>query len=139
MKIDLTQFRQTFLQESAEHIATMEAGLLALRTTPEDDETLNAVFRSAHSIKGGAGSVGLEALARFTHGLESLLDRLRAREMAVTEEIIGLLLAAVDVLHTLLGAEPGAELTEEAHNLAARIEALASNAPQAAEPETRSA
>ena len=56
--------------------------------------------------------------------------------MAVTEEIIGLLLAAVDVLRTLLGAEPGAELTEEAHNLAARIEALASNAPQAAEPET---
>ena len=134
MKIDLTQFRQTFLQESAEHIATMEAGLLALRTNPEDDQTLNTVFRSAHSIKGGAGSVGLEAVARFTHGMENLLDRLRAREMVVTEEIVALLLVAVDALQTLLAAEPGAELPEEARHLAERIEALAAGAPHIAEP-----
>jgi two-component system chemotaxis sensor kinase CheA len=130
MKIDLTQFRQTFLQESADHLATMESGLLALRTQPDDDETLNAVFRSAHSIKGGAGSVGLEALARFTHGMENLLDRLRAHEMAISEEIIGELLAAVDALHTLLGAEPGAELPEDARRLAERIEAMASGVPE---------
>ncbi|HVT99211.1 MAG TPA: Hpt domain-containing protein, partial [Acidobacteriaceae bacterium] len=134
MKIDLTQFRQTFLQESADHLATMESGLLALRTHPEDDETLHAVFRSAHSIKGGAGSVGLEALARFTHGMENLLDRLRAHEMAISEAIIAELLAAVDALHTLLGAEPGAELPEDAQRLAERIEALATGESQAAEP-----
>jgi two-component system chemotaxis sensor kinase CheA len=125
MKIDLTQFRQTFLQESVEQIATMESGLLALRSTPDDAEILNAVFRSAHSIKGGAGSVGLEALARFTHGLENLLDRLRSREMALNEEIVALLLASIDVLRTLLAAEPQAELTDEARHLAERIEALA--------------
>ncbi len=70
MKIDLTQFRQTFLQESADHIATMESGLLALRINPADAEILNAVFRSAHSIKGGAGSFRLEPRA-FTHGLKA--------------------------------------------------------------------
>ena len=58
MKIDLSQFRQTFLQESAEHVESMEAGLLALRSAPDDVEILNAIFRSAHSIKGGAGSFG---------------------------------------------------------------------------------
>ena len=67
MKIDLSQFRQTFMQESAEHVEAMEAGLLALRTAPDDAETLNAIFRSAHSIKGGAGSFGLTNLVRFTH------------------------------------------------------------------------
>ena len=103
----------------------MESGLLALRSTPDDAEILNAVFRSAHSIKGGAGSVGLEALARFTHGLENLLDRLRSREMALNEEIVALLLASIDVLRTLLAAEPQAELTDEARHLAERIEALA--------------
>jgi two-component system chemotaxis sensor kinase CheA len=128
MKIDLSQFRQTFLQESADHIATMESGLLELRSTPGDAEILNAIFRSAHSIKGGAGSFGLEHLARFTHGLESLLDRLRTLEMTATEEIIGLLLASIDVLRALLasgGEEAGeGEMPAHALELAGRIEAL---------------
>jgi two-component system chemotaxis sensor kinase CheA len=59
MKIDLSQFRQTFLQESADHIASMETGLLELRSAPDDVELLNSIFRSAHSIKGGAGSFGM--------------------------------------------------------------------------------
>ena len=80
MKIDLSQFRQTFMQESAEHVESMETDLLALRSAPDDVETLNAIFRSAHSIKGGAGSFGLTSLVRFTHALENLLDRLRSRK-----------------------------------------------------------
>jgi two-component system chemotaxis sensor kinase CheA len=124
MKIDLTQFRQTFLQESADHIATMESGLLALRTSPEDAETLNAVFRSAHSIKGGAGSFGLESLAQFTHSLESLLDRLRAREMALSEEILALLLASIDVLRALLDPQSQGELPQEARELIRHMEEL---------------
>lgn len=124
MKIDLTQFRQTFLQESADHVANMESGLLALRSNPGDDEILNAVFRSAHSIKGGAGSFGLENLARFTHGLESLLERLRARELELTEEVVALLLASVDVLRVLL--DPEAPLPENALELQRRIDETAS-------------
>jgi two-component system chemotaxis sensor kinase CheA len=96
MKIDLSQFRQTFLQESAEHVESMEAGLLALRSAPDDAETLNAIFRSAHSIKGGAGSFGLTNLVCFTHGLENLLDRLRSLEMPATAEVISLLLRSCD-------------------------------------------
>src|SRR6202453_5065665 len=113
MKIDLSQFRQTFLQESAEHVESMEAGLLALRSAPDDVEILNAIFRSAHSIKGGAGSFGLTHLVRFTHGLENLLDRLRSLEMQATEEVIAVLLRSVDVLRGLLEADADAAMPAE--------------------------
>ncbi len=143
MKIDLTQFRQTFLQESADHIASMESGLLALRSNPEDAEILNAVFRSAHSIKGGAGSFGLESLAQFTHSLESLLERLRAREIEVSEEIIGLLLTSIDVLRVLLAPEAQGDLAEDARELLGRIAAITAGQGEtvapAAQPEAEAA
>lgn len=125
MKIDLSHFRQTFLQESAEHVASMEAGLLQLRSSPEDTELLNGIFRSAHSIKGGAGSFGMESLARFTHSLENLLDRLRSHEMQASEEVIGLLLQSVDILRGMLAAEPDAAMPAVATTLVERMAALA--------------
>ena len=124
MKIDLSQFRQTFMQESAEHVEAMEAGLLALRSAPDDAETLNAIFRSAHSIKGGAGSFGLTNLVRFTHALENLLDRLRSLEMPATAEVISLLLRSVDVLRAMLDAGTDGGMPEGAAELAEQIESL---------------
>ena len=124
MKIDLSQFRQTFLQESAEHIASMETGLLQIRSTPDDVELLNSIFRSAHSIKGGAGSFGMTNLVRFTHSLENLLDRMRSLEMQATDEVIDVLLRSVDVLGGLLDADAGAAMPAAALELNERIEAL---------------
>ena len=135
MKIDLSQFRQTFLQESAEHVESMEAELLALRSAPDDAEILNAIFRSAHSIKGGAGSFGLTNLVRFTHGLENLLDRLRSLEMPATAEVISLLLRSVDVLRAMLGAGGDGEMSDDAAQLAEQIENLSAGHPASvAEP-----
>jgi len=130
MKIDLSQFRQTFLQESADHLVSMEAGLLQLRSAPDDVDLLNSIFRSAHSIKGGAGSFGLNNLVRFTHSLENLLDRLRSLEIQATEAVIGILLQSVDVLRGMLEAAVGpdsgavAAMPVAALELAERIEAL---------------
>lgn len=124
MRIDLSQFRQTFMQESAEHVEAMEAGLLALRTAPDDAETLNAIFRSAHSIKGGAGSFGLTNLVRFTHALENLLDRLRSLEIPATAEVISLLLQSVDVLRAMLDAGADGGMPDGARQLAEQIESL---------------
>jgi two-component system chemotaxis sensor kinase CheA len=128
MKIDLSQFRETFLQESADHIASMETGLLQLRTAPGDVELLNSIFRSAHSIKGGAGSFGMNNLTHFTHSLENLLDRMRSLEMHATDEVIGILLLSVDVLRNLLDADPNVspemEMPADAVDLQARIAAL---------------
>lgn len=125
MKIDLSQFRDAFLQESAEHVASMEAGLLDLRSNPGDMELLNAIFRAAHSIKGGAGSFGMTSLVSFTHALENLLDRMRSSEIEADDEVIDVLLRSIDVVRDLLHAEPQASLPPEALALEARIEALA--------------
>ncbi len=124
MKIDLSQFRQTFIQESAEHIASMETGLLDLRSEPDNVELLNSIFRSAHSIKGGAGSFGMASLVRFTHSLENLLDRMRSMEMQATDKVIGTLLQSVDVLRELLGTDADVAMPVAAMELEERIGAL---------------
>jgi two-component system chemotaxis sensor kinase CheA len=124
MKIDLSQFRDTFLHESAEHVASMEAGLFDLRSAPADVEILNAIFRSAHSIKGGAGSFGLTTLVRFTHALENLLDRLRAMEIPATEEVIAVLLQSVDVLRALLEAGEHDPQPENMASLLAKLQSF---------------
>ncbi len=81
MAIDMTQFYQVFFEESAEHLAAMEALLLELDLANPDSEQLNAIFRAAHSIKGSAGTFGFTDLADTTHILESLLDRIRKHEL----------------------------------------------------------
>src|ERR1035441_2159996 len=104
MQVDLNRFRETFFQESAEHLAEMEAGLLRLDQGTFDPELLNAVFRAAHSIKGASGMFGLEDVSRFTHALESLLDRLRSGGISVTAKLTDLLLRSNDLLRELLAA-----------------------------------
>jgi len=104
MQIDMNRFRETFFQESAEHVAEMEAGLLRLDQGTFDPELLNAVFRAAHSIKGSSGMFGFEDISRFTHALESLLDRLRSGEISVDRKRSDLLLRSTDLLRELLAA-----------------------------------
>ena len=139
MKIDLSQFRQTYLVESAEHIASMETGLLQLRSAPADVELLNSIFRSAHTIKGGAGSFGMTSLVRFTHSLENLLDRLRSSETLATEEVIDIMLRSVDVLRGLVDAEADAAMPANALELEAQIEALNSDSSISPGPSTEDA
>ncbi|MDO8271528.1 MAG: chemotaxis protein CheA [Gammaproteobacteria bacterium] len=102
MSIDISQFIQTFLEESFEGLDSMESLLLSL--TSDDSESINAIFRAAHSIKGGAGTFGFSEVARFTHGVETLLDEARAGRRAVTTEMIALLLESVDCIHAMLEA-----------------------------------
>ena len=117
MTIELSQFRELYLQESTEHIASMEAALLELRERPGDLDLLHAIFRSAHSIKGGAGSFGLEQLVRFTHTLEGLLDRLRTGMLTITPPVIDTLLQSVDVLTGLLPLDAAAPMPEAAEDV----------------------
>lgn len=104
MEIDLERFRETFFQESGEHVATMEGGLLALAAGEVNLKLLNSVFRGAHSIKGAAGTFGLTETTEFTHAMESLLDGMRTGTLEADKARIDLLLEAVDVLAALLEA-----------------------------------
>jgi two-component system, chemotaxis family, sensor kinase CheA len=98
MTIDMSQFFQVFFDETEELLAEMEKLLLAIDVSTPDEEDLNAIFRAAHSIKGGAGTFGLNDLTDITHVLESLLDRIRKGEMALTAEHVDAFLVAKDIL-----------------------------------------
>jgi two-component system chemotaxis sensor kinase CheA len=82
--IDLSQFFQVFFEEAGENLGTMEQMLLELDVSAADDEELNAIFRCAHSIKGGAATFGFSDVAELTHQMETLLDKLRRHELQPT-------------------------------------------------------
>ncbi len=104
MTIDLSQFRETFFVEAAEHLEAMEGALLQLESRPDDRELLNTIFRAAHTIKGASGTFGMDEVGRFTHVLESLLDRLRDGGLTVTDHLVELLLTSTDVIQGLIAA-----------------------------------
>lgn len=102
--MDLTRFHAVFAEEAAEHIENLENGLLQLEKNPDDAELLNDIFRSAHTIKGSSGTVGLPDISRFTHVMEELLDDLRNRELTLDREMINALLEAVDMIKEMVAA-----------------------------------
>jgi len=107
MSIDITQFLQTFYEESFEGLDIMESELLNLDVGSADTETINTIFRAAHSIKGGSGTFGLSAVADYTHVLETLLDEMREGKRDVTQESVDIMLQSVDVLRDMLLALQG--------------------------------
>jgi len=98
MAIDLSRFADSFHEEALEHLVTMESLLLAVNIRRADPESLDAIFRAAHSIKGGAGAFGHAALGEFTHELESAFDGVRRGEIAFTKSLINIFLRSVDAL-----------------------------------------
>jgi len=107
MSADLEQFYEVFFEESSELLAEMEACLLGLDVSSPDLEDLNAIFRAAHSIKGGAGTFGFTDMTEMTHMLESLLDKLRRGEIEIRSEMIDSFLKAGDVIKGQLAAHRG--------------------------------
>ncbi|MBL8350095.1 MAG: chemotaxis protein CheW [Burkholderiaceae bacterium] len=105
--IDLSQFFQVFFEEAGENLQTMEQMLLDLDVDAADDEELNAIFRCAHSVKGGAATFGFTDVAELTHQMEALLDKLRRHELAPTTQMVDVLLASGDALKALLARHQG--------------------------------
>src|SRR3954462_8080889 len=115
MTIDISQFYQVFFDEAEELLAEKERLLLAVDIASPDAEDLNAVFRTAHSIKGGASTFGLNDMSEVTHILESLLDRIRKGEMALSSQHVDAFLAAKDILKMQLdGHRNGAAVDQDA-------------------------
>lgn len=113
--LDLSQFYETFFDEADELLAQMEQLLLELDVGAPDIEQLNAIFRAAHSIKGGAATFGcFNQLAGTTHLLENLLDAIRRGEMALRTDMIDIFLETKDVLKSQLDAYRASEEPDEA-------------------------
>ncbi|MFG6416793.1 chemotaxis protein CheA [Roseateles sp. DC23W] len=161
--IDLSQFYQVFFEEAGENLDNMEQLLLNVNVEEADDEELNAIFRCAHSIKGGAATFGFSDVAELTHQMETLLDKLRRHELQPNAAMVDVLLQSGDALRTQLarhqgsggdvfdttdllvniksfvegGAAPVAAAPAPAAKAAAPAPAPAAPAPTAAKPGTR--
>lgn len=96
--------RQTFADEVDELLQQMEEALLVLESAPQDQETLNSVFRAMHTIKGSAGLFGFDEVVHFTHTVEAELDRVRSGQRPVDSDLIAVLLACRDQVATLVSA-----------------------------------
>jgi two-component system chemotaxis sensor kinase CheA len=105
--IDLSQFFQIFFEEAGENLESMEQMLLGLDIENADDEQLNAIFRCAHSVKGGAATFGFADVAELTHQMETLLDKLRRHELTPTAAMVDVLLASGDALKSQLARHQG--------------------------------
>ena len=123
--IDLSQFFQVFFEEAGENLQTMEQMLLELDVTAADDEELNAIFRCAHSVKGGAATFGFNDVALLTHQMEALLDKLRRHELSPTTQMVDVLLSAGDALRALLARHQGTgQAVPDTTDLLATIKSL---------------
>ncbi|MBH9552160.1 chemotaxis protein CheA [Inhella gelatinilytica] len=141
----LAAARAGYLEEAQEMLRQYEAALLILENEPSDSEQLNAAFRAAHTIKGGAGMFGFEDVVRFTHDVETLLDALRDGQRTLDAECMDVLLLSRDQIESLLaaidqGGETEPTVLERSHALSARLQVLmgrpapAVPAPAAASP-----
>jgi len=102
--MDITDFFDTFFEEAEELLADMEQHLLELDVEDPDSEQLNAIFRAAHSIKGGAGTFGFTVLQKTTHIFENLLDHARKGELLLRADLVDTFLEAKDIMHDQLNA-----------------------------------
>lgn len=134
----MDEITSVFIQESREQLADMESGLLRLEQNPDDHDNINAIFRAAHTIKGGAGVIECHFIGTFTHRVENILDALRNNELAVTPPLATLLLGCcdhmvslVDVLATEAEA-PDAELKARGDALTEQLKIFIDNIGQPA-------
>jgi two-component system chemotaxis sensor kinase CheA len=135
----MESIRQVFFQECEEQLLAMEEGLSAMECADADSETINAVFRAVHSIKGGGGAFGFTQLVTFAHTFESVLDDVRAGNIEPRPETVKLLIRAGDVLADHVAAVrdgqhlPASHGTDIARQLAALSAAARADAPAAVE------
>ncbi|AJC77915.1 MULTISPECIES: chemotaxis protein CheA [Rhizobium] len=125
--MDMNEIKEIFFQECEEQLAELESGLLKLNDGDRDPETVNAVFRAVHSIKGGAGAFGLDDLVAFAHVFETTLDCVRSNKLEPTQDVLKVMLKSADVLADLTNAARDGGSVDESRSrgLVKELEALA--------------
>ncbi|MFN3164002.1 MAG: chemotaxis protein CheA, partial [Pseudohongiellaceae bacterium] len=132
----MDEIRQIFEAECHDGLNVIESGLLALKAGDNNKETINDIFRGAHSIKGGAATFGYANIADFTHVMETLLDRVRSDELSVSPPLVKLFLESVDCLRDMVECMGGGEYDEQhTAEIKAELETWLGDEP-AAEEET---
>ncbi|HEX2944692.1 MAG TPA: chemotaxis protein CheA [Clostridia bacterium] len=113
--MDMSQYLEIFIEETREHLQSLNQCLLQMEKNPQDGSMLNEIFRVAHTLKGMSGTMGFNRMSRLTHDMEDVLQALRSNEMKVSPELIDLLFKCLDALesYTTMVVETGSEGTEE--------------------------
>ncbi|MEP3439230.1 MAG: chemotaxis protein CheA [Hoeflea sp.] len=129
--MDMNEIKEIFFQECEEQLAELESGLLRINDGDSDPETVNAVFRAVHSIKGGAGAFGLDDLVAFAHVFETTLDCVRSNKLRTSPELLKVMLKSADVLTDLTAASRDGGSVDAARTsvLVKELEAFAKGTP----------
>lgn len=124
--MDVSQYLEIFIDETKEHLQSLNQQLLILETEPENNETINEIFRAAHSLKGMAGTMGFKRMQRLTHDMENVFSEIRNGKMGVTAELVDVLFKGLDALEGYLsniqanadeGTEDYEEIIEQLNNI----------------------
>ena len=116
--MDLSQYLEIFIDESKEHLQTLNDQVLIMEQDPENIDTVNEIFRAAHSLKGMAGTMGFKRMQRLTHDMENVFSEIRNGKMSVTPDIVDIVFKCLDALEGYLtniqeSADEGTEDNEE--------------------------
>ena len=100
--MDVSQYLEIFLDESSEHLQTLSDCIMSLEKEPENKDTINEVFRAAHSLKGMAGTMGFKRMQHLTHDMENVFQEVRSDHIKVDSNMIDLLFECLDALDAYL-------------------------------------
>ena len=126
--MDVSQYMEIFIDETKEHLQTLNDELLILENEPDNENTINEIFRAAHSLKGMAGTMGYSRMQKLTHDIENVLQEIRNGDMKVTSKLVDILFEGLDALESYLaniqtsGDEGEEEYTEILEGLNALLE-----------------
>ncbi len=99
---DMSEYKEMFAVESAEHLQSMNEALLSLEKEPDNNETINVMFRAAHTLKGMSATMGYTNIKELTHNMENLMDRVRKNEMKLDPSLIDVLFECLDILEKMV-------------------------------------
>jgi len=137
--MDTTKYRDLFVSETREHLVSLNRALLAMEKNPDDPALIDEIFRSMHTIKGMAGSIGQDQIAELAHKAEDLLDKLRKRQLKLAQPQVDAIFESIDYLESAVtelaaGRDPQQNLKQQGAELSKKIEALVA-APQTSKTE----
>ena len=147
--MDVSQYLEIFIDETSEHLQNLSDCIMELEKDPENMDTINEIFRAAHSLKGMAGTMGFKRMQRLTHDMENVFQEVRSEKVKVTSSMIGLLFKCLDAIEGYLdnvkassdeGTEDNELIIKELNDfIAAEDGAAAAPAPAQAEPKKEEA
>jgi two-component system chemotaxis sensor kinase CheA len=131
--MDMSQYLEIFIEETREHLQSLNQCLLKMEKNPEDNSMLNEVFRVAHTLKGMSGTMGFNRMSRLTHDMEDVLHALRSNEIQVSPKLIDILFKCLDALdsYTTMVVETGSEGIEDNNQIIQDLTAIIKGEPAA--------